>query len=99
MSFEDALTQWQAADCERITARGDYERAYTRALIMADGKSSEVRKAQADLAALEALLAYERATTAARALEHTVLHLRANAHVRMNVPPRTSVTPDGELRL
>lgn len=101
MTFDDTLARWLRADRDRADARIAYERTYARALITADGKSSEVRKAQADLASLTELRAYEHATSEARALEHMVLHMRApaNENVGLHVPPHVSVTPDGELRL
>lgn len=76
--FAETLARWQHAAREVVTQRLLYEQTYAQALIKADGKTAEVRKAQADLAALDALRAYELAEVEALALEHQVLFLRGD---------------------
>jgi hypothetical protein len=66
-AFTEAVKKWHAAEAEALRLRMDYEHAYSRALIEANGKSAEVRKAQADIAALDELHNYQAAAIDAQA--------------------------------
>ena len=93
MTFEDALKRWHKAERKRIDLRVAYERTYAEAVIGADGRNAEARKAQADLTSLEALHAYENALIDARVFEQLVLHLRAQP-ANLNALPRGAQEPD-----
>lgn len=78
MSFDDAVKHWSDAERACIKARMAYEQAYAAALISANGKSAEIRTAQADLLTIELLRDYQLAAVEARAAEHTVLFMRGS---------------------
>lgn len=79
MTFEIALERWEQAERERVEAQTAYDQTYAQALILADGKSAEIRKAQAELASVEALRALGLAAAEAKTYEHWVIHLRRDA--------------------
>jgi len=64
---------------EAINAEEAYRTAYAQATLEADGKNSEARKAQADLATTEARLKRDRAALAKDVALHMVLHLRGRS--------------------
>ncbi len=76
-SFEVAVEAWRAAQFKAAEARLAFERAHAEALIRADGRTAEVREAQAKLAAARSRLEYEMFQIEAKALEHWVIFLRA----------------------
>lgn len=76
MKFDEALARWEQSQRESIAARLEYERVYAEALVKATGGSAEVRKAQAQLAALEAQKKCEETAITAKSHEQMVEYLK-----------------------
>lgn len=76
MTFQEALRRWEKSERESVAARLDYERVYAEALVKATGGSAEVRKAQAQLAALEAQKKSEDSAITAKSHEQMVEYLK-----------------------
>ena len=72
MTFTAVLARWELAQRACVEARAEYERTYAEAIIKADGKTDTIRKAQADLGALEAYRLYELSQIDAKSCEHMV---------------------------
>lgn len=73
--FAEALASWEAAASSCLAARVAYETAYATAILSADAKTAEARKAQADSTTMASWQAWKAADITATAAWQIVLFL------------------------
>jgi hypothetical protein len=76
--FEKTLKAWAEAQRLAVETRVLYERTFARAVINANGKAADVRKAQADLEALDESRQHRLAEVEAQRLHSLMTYLQTH---------------------